>query len=229
MATVKPAKVLALPVKIYLVLYNALQFFGWTFIGTLAIRYLINHKVSSEGLWNNVELPLLVFQTLAALEVIHSAVRIVPSSAGVTLVQVFSRVFLLWPILYCVPESRDIVGFPMLLTAWILTEVLRYLYYTLSLVNSIPAILKWCRYSFFVLLYPIGITGELLCCYRALPHYNSTKKFSIFLPNAYNVSFNFWILIVVIMALYVPVFPQLYGHMFSQRRKILGATSKKLD
>ena len=104
------------------------------------------------------------------------------------------------------------------------------------------------RYSFFIVLYPIGITGELICCYRALPHYSTTQSFSTALPNIWNFTFSFYYFTILIMVTYIPgifrftafkiaqlqnciffypaVFPQLYGHMFAQRRKVL---AKKQD
>jgi len=85
--------------------------------------------------------------TALCLQIVHSAIGIVPSSVGVTFPQVFSRVFLLWPILYAVAEARDPIGFPLMLTAWTVTEVMRYLYYALSLASSIPHFLQWCRYE----------------------------------------------------------------------------------
>lgn len=60
------------------------------------------------------------------------------------------------------------------------------------------------RYSFFVVLYPIGITGELICCYKALPHYQATQALSITLPNTWNITFNFCYLIAIIMFTYIP-------------------------
>jgi len=217
--------------KIYLIVYNTVQFLGWSYIFYLTTCYFKEglDTFSSETLWKKVKLLLLVFQTGAIFEVIHSLIKIIPNSALVTLVQVFSRVFVLWPIIYMVPESRHQIGFPLMLSAWFITETMRYLYYTFSLLNFIPSILKWCRYSFFIVLYPIGITGELICLYSALPHYASTQNLSISMPNAYNVIFSFWHFIVMIMLMYIPVFPQLYGHMFSQRKKVLGGASKKLD
>jgi len=234
MTTAKPARpprVVPMAAKIYLIIYNTVQFFGWSYIFYLSACYFMEglDKFSSETLWQKVKLPLMVFQTGAVFEVIHSVTKIVPNSAGVTLIQVLSRVFLLWPIVFLVPESRHQIGFPMMLSAWFITETIRYLSYACGLINITPYILKWCRYSFFIALYPIGITGELICCYFALPHYAATQNLSISLPNAYNVAFSFYYLIIVSMLLYIPVFPQLYGHMLAQRRKIIGGASKKVD
>lgn len=227
MAQPKSNRTISLPAKIYLILYNVAQFLGWSFVFYKMVDHLVNKGLTSKGLWENVELPLLIFQSGAVLEIVHSAIGIVPSSVGVTFPQVFSRVFLLWPILYAVAEARDPIGFPLMLTAWTVTEVMRYLYYALSLISSIPHFLQWCRYSFFILLYPIGITGELICCYQSLSHYSTTQSYSVSFPNKWNVTFNFCYFTILVMLGYIPIFPQLYGHMFSQRRKIIGG--KKQD
>nr|CAH0111357.1 unnamed protein product [Daphnia galeata] len=228
MSTPKKApRILSLPAKVYLVLYNVIQFLGWSFIQYKMIDHFTNKGLKVTGLWEQVEIPLLIFQSAAVFEIVHSATGIIPSNVGITFAQVFSRVFLLWPILYKVTETRDQFGFPLLLAAWTITEILRYLYYTLNLLSTVPAIVQWCRYSFFIILYPIGITGELISCYCALPHYSTTQDFSTLLPNKWNFTFSFYYYIILVMLAYIPVFPQLYGHMFLQRKKILG--SKKHD
>jgi len=206
--------------KIYLLAYNALQFFGWSHVLRVTAQCLL-YGTSGNELWEQVGPSLSIFQTGALLEIVHSLVGLVPSSVGVTFPQVFSRVFVLWPVLAAVAESRHPAGLPMLLTAWSVTEVLRYSYYALGLLNRIPSLLQWCRYSFFTVLYPLGITGELLCCYRALAHYDATQQYSVTLPNAANFTFSFYYFTAAFMVAYVPVFPMLYGHMLAQRRKVL--------
>lgn len=49
-------------------------------------------------------------------------------------------------------------GLPMLLVAWCIAEITRYLFYVLALYNACPSILIWCRYSFFLILYPTGVS-----------------------------------------------------------------------
>lgn len=46
--------------------------------------------------------------------------------------------------------------------SWIAVEVPRYLFYAFQLFDAVPAPLKWYRYSAFYILYPTGITGELV-------------------------------------------------------------------
>lgn len=45
--------------------------------------------------------------------------------------------------------------------AWACGEVPRYLYYAFKLqrADGVPYVLRWLRYSLFIVLYPIGIVG----------------------------------------------------------------------
>ena len=72
------------------------------------------------------------------------------------------------------------------------------------------------------MLYPIGVTGELLCQMAALPVLAKTGAFSVAMPNALNFAFSSHSALICIMLSYVPIFPQLYFHMFAQRKKVVG-------
>ncbi|XDV30184.1 hypothetical protein PO909_033154 [Leuciscus waleckii] len=78
------------------------------------------------------------------------------------------------------------------------------------------------RYTFFIVLYPMGVSGELLTIYAALPYVQKTGLYSITLPNKYNFSFDYHTFLILIMISYIPLFPQLYFHMMRQRKKVLG-------
>jgi len=43
------------------------------------------------------------------------------------------------------PQSRVSIGVPMLLIAWSITEVIRYSFYALNLINAVPSVLIWMR------------------------------------------------------------------------------------
>ena len=122
------------------------------------------------------------------------------------------------------------------------------LYFQLDYDNPNEMLCLFHRYSFFLALYPMGVTGELLCCFAALPLYNATQKYSVNLPNKLNFTFSFYYFIVVFMLFYFPgkpifscylwtnnnvkeifflVFPKLFGHMLAQRRKVLGGGTKQ--
>ncbi|XP_048455223.1 very-long-chain (3R)-3-hydroxyacyl-CoA dehydratase 2-like, partial [Rhincodon typus] len=85
------------------------------------------------------------------------------------------------------------------------------------------------RYTLFIVLYPMGVTGELLTIYAALPHVRRTGLYSVTLPNKFNISFDYYTVLILVMISYIPIFPQLYFHMLCQRRKVLTTTddSKK--
>lgn len=98
--------------------------------------------------------------------------------------------------------------------------------------------------------------GEQLLLFKALPVVKATGQWSASLPNMFNISFSFYYYLWFTILLYIPressitstasekksfiscpfslaVFPQLYGHMLRQRRKMLGgqpeSTAKKHD
>lgn len=98
-----------------------------------------------------------------------------------------------------------------MLLAWSVTEVVRYLFFALSLgTGSEPSPLRWMRYSGFFVLYPVGISSELFelfTAYKAAAAEGNTARVVVALAT---------------MATYVPGSPLLYMHMIKQRRKVLG-------
>jgi very-long-chain (3R)-3-hydroxyacyl-CoA dehydratase len=75
--------------------------------------------------------------------------------------------------------------------------------------------------------YPVGVTGELLVSYAGLGHASQSGVLSLELPNRLNATFSFPLVMVIIMLLYVPLFPPMYLHMFAQRKKVLGSPEQK--
>ncbi|GAB1300231.1 Very-long-chain (3R)-3-hydroxyacyl-CoA dehydratase 2 [Apodemus speciosus] len=167
----------------------------------LARAYLA--KGSYHSLYYSIEKPLKFFQTGALLEILHCAIGI-------------SLDFYV--------QSEDSVL--LFVIAWTITEIIRYSFYTFSLLNHLPYIIKWARYTLFIVLYPMGVTGELLTIYAALPFVRQAGLYSISLPNKYNFSFDYHAFLILIMISYIPLFPQLYFHMIHQRRKVLSRTEE---
>ena len=210
----------------YLILYNLAQTAGWAYIMAVGLR---TYFQSPSELYSAVETPLQIFQTLAALEVFHALVGLVRSNVFITAFQVASRVFLVWPILAAFDASQSSIGFPMLLLAWTITEIIRYGFYSANLLGIKATPLVFLRYTLFVILYPVGVTGELLCIYVAAARAGETGQWSYPMPNKYNISFSFQLFLFVVMLSYLPIFPQLYLHMFAQRKKVLSPSAKKTE
>ncbi|XP_008568651.1 PREDICTED: very-long-chain (3R)-3-hydroxyacyl-[acyl-carrier protein] dehydratase 2 [Galeopterus variegatus] len=181
---------------------------------------------SYHSLYYSIEKPLKFFQTGALLEILHCAIGIVPSSVVLTSFQVMSRVFLIWAVTHSVKEVQSEDSVLLFVIAWTITEIIRYSFYTFSLLNHLPYLIKWARYTLFIVLYPMGVSGELLTIYAALPFVRQASLYSISLPNKYNFSFDYYAFLILIMISYIPIFPQLYFHMIHQRRKILSYTEE---
>ncbi|CAI5655310.1 unnamed protein product [Oreochromis niloticus] len=166
----------------YLVIYNVVMTAGWLVIAVGLVRAYLA-RGSYHGLYYSIEKPLKFFQTGAVLEILHCAVGIVPSSVVLTGFQVMSRVFLTWAVTHSVREVQSEDSVLLFVTAWTVTEIIRYSFYTFSLLNHLPYLIKWARYTFFIVLYPMGVTGELLTIYAALPYVQKTGLYSVTLPN----------------------------------------------
>lgn len=60
------------------------------------------------------------------------------------------------------------------------------------------------RYTTFIVLYPIGVTGELLCLYAAQQEVAQTNLLSVSMPNKYNFIFNYRYFLIFVMLSYIP-------------------------
>lgn len=131
-------------------------------------------------------------------------------------------------LLLATPTAIYSPGLPLALLAWSITEIIRYGYYGLNIINAVPQIIVWLRYTTFIVLYPIGVTGELLCFYWAQSYARDTSVWSIEFPNKWNFTFSYYYFLWIVMLMYIPIFPHLYMHMFAQRKKVLGVQSGKV-
>jgi very-long-chain (3R)-3-hydroxyacyl-CoA dehydratase len=78
-------------------------------------------------------------------QVVHAAIVIVPSNVLITVFQVASRVMLVCGVLLPTPTGPASLGLPLALIAWSIAEIVRYLYYALNLLGTVPYFLVWCR------------------------------------------------------------------------------------
>ena len=102
-------------------------------------------------------------------------------------------------------------------------------FYLANLVGLKASLLVFLRYTLFIGLYPLGVTGELLCIFQAASKAGETGRWSYPMPNKFNFSFSFQFFLLLVMLSYLPIFPQLYLHMFAQRKKVLSPAVKKSD
>ena len=113
-------------------------------------------------------------------------------------------------------------GYFLLSFGWSIIEIVRYSYYILSLFQkdfsnfNIPYLLIWCRYSFFVVLYPIGVSGEIITIWNAKKDFS---KYTLLKNNDFKITLAD--LVYPAYILYIPSLIFLYGYLFKQRKKVL--------
>lgn len=171
----------------YLVFYNLAQFFGW-------LSVLITGRLDL----------LMWFQTIQLLEVVHCMIGFVKSSAMQTFMQILSRIVIVWLALVPFPETRQTIGYDMIMWAWPIAETTRYIYYALNLLKLNLYIVTWARYTFFIGLYPLGVSGELLILRSLMNLTQRTGVFDYKLPNQLNVSFHGHMAVMFMMLTYIP-------------------------
>jgi len=225
--------------KAYLVAYNVSQFCGWTYLMYRLMPYLTlqaKTTLSFPGTGNETsQIPFFpaknpaslyeelgchvkLVQTAAILEIVHAAIGIVRSNPMIVAVQIASRLAVVWLPIHFIAAAQTSPGMTIMLFAWCLTEMVRYSYYAVNLVNLNIGVLTWLRYTLFIVLYPMGVSGEMWCYISALPFLPKGME----MPNPYNFTFSPYVATLIILLGYAPGFPPLYFHMFSLRRKVVG-------
>nr|XP_055073337.1 very-long-chain (3R)-3-hydroxyacyl-CoA dehydratase 1 isoform X1 [Misgurnus anguillicaudatus] len=204
----------------WLTIYNIAMTAGWMVLAVAMIRFYL-YKGTHKGLYKSISRTLKFFQTLALLEIGHCAIGIVRTSVIVTGVQVSSRIFMVWFITNSIRQIQNEESVILFVVVWTLTEITRYSFYTFKLLKHLPYFIKWARYNLFIVMYPLGVVGELVTIYSALPYVRRSGMYSLRLPNKYNVSFDYYYFLIIVMLSYIPLFPQLFLHMLRQRRRVL--------
>lgn len=93
---------------------------------------------------------------------------IVRAPISTTVMQVASRILLVWGIVNNFPFVAKSAGYSTMLIAWSVTEVIRYSFFALNLSNLLPSFMMWLRYNTFFILYPLGISSECWLIYKAI-------------------------------------------------------------
>ncbi|RFU28841.1 hypothetical protein B7463_g7486, partial [Scytalidium lignicola] len=190
----------------YLILYNFVSSLLWFIV--LGRVVMLVPLVGFKNVYGGVGEFTKWTQTLALMEVIHSAVGIVRAPISTTLMQVSSRILLVWGIVDQFPYLAQSPGYSSMLIAWSITEVIRYSFFVLTLSGFSPAISTWLRYNTFFVLYPLGISSECWMIYKAIkPASKLREEYA-------------WAL-YAILAIYIPGSYILYTHMMAQRRKVM--------
>jgi very-long-chain (3R)-3-hydroxyacyl-CoA dehydratase len=113
---VKVKKPVSPIVTAYLLAYNLLAAASWAYVLYLIVQHLALRGKSIATLYDAIHMPLYFAQSLAILEIFHSLFGLVSSPVVTTMMQVYSRLQLVWGIFFLVPESRVHMGFVLAAT-----------------------------------------------------------------------------------------------------------------
>lgn len=106
---------------------------------------------------------------------------------------------------------------PTCVLAWAITEVFRFSYYTFTSLQE--GFLGHVRYNLFIVLYPLGVTAELLCMWSArhavLTLNEQERPFSTIMPNTVNFEWKYEWMAPLMYLIYIIFFPQLYFYMLA--------------
>lgn len=95
---------------------------------------------------------------------------------------------------------------------------------------KVPKVVKYLRYSGFLVLYPIGILGECLCMWQAVQLFNKSEHFKHWpypMPNRANFELSLKTFYMVMLLAYIPGGAHMYTHMLTQRKKALSRKNTK--
>ncbi|XBH86706.1 hypothetical protein VPH35_074310 [Triticum aestivum] len=170
--------------RAYLAVYNWAVFFGWAQVLYFAVDALL--RSGDEAVYAAVERPLQLAQTAAVLEI-------------------GSRLFVTWGILWSFPETRTHILVSSLVISWSVTEIIRYSFFgTKELFGTAPSSLLWLRYSSFLVMYPTDISSEVGLIYIALQFIKASEKYCIRMPNKWNYSFDYFYASILVLLVYIP-------------------------
>ena len=173
--------------------------------------------------------PMKFIHILQFLEVMHPLFSYTKGNPTVSFLQVCGRAFILFFMVEAESrmQTKPIVFYIFLI--WTLVEVIRYPYYITKLLNLKFPVLKWLRYTIWMPLYPLGFVFEAIMILRNIPYFEETGKFTISLPNLWNLAFHFPTLMrIYLLVLSFPGMITMMSHMNTLRYKHLSKLKIKM-
>lgn len=215
----------------YLLAYNAVQLCLWSAALLRAIPVLIMAAAAgvSDGgtLLHRVyeaQRPCVhVAQTLAWAEVIHAALRLAGGGVPTAFIQCLGRYVVLVFVVERIGLTHASPITLALFTSWALADVIRYAFYLAALLRYESSVLRWLRYSIFLVLQPVGIAAEWFTYWHTLDVIDRSNLYSVRLPNVWNFAFDFGMWNRCVLIAYFYFGPFMFLHMVRQRRLKLAA------
>ncbi|XP_037960169.1 very-long-chain (3R)-3-hydroxyacyl-CoA dehydratase 3 [Teleopsis dalmanni] len=209
--------------KVYMILYNLVQFVGFLYIlCVMTVLYYRDGPSCMTKIYESVGSAMKFCQLLQYLEVLHPIFGYTKGSPLVPFFQVSGRNFVLFIMIEMEErmQTKPVVFY--IFVIWAVIEVIRYPYYITQLVRHETTILTWLRYTIWIPLYPMGILCEGIIILRNIPYFEETNRFSLQMPNKWNITFNMPLFMkLYLLLLILPGTYLLMSHMTKIRAKKL--------
>ncbi|XP_039502662.1 very-long-chain (3R)-3-hydroxyacyl-CoA dehydratase 3 [Drosophila santomea] len=210
--------------KVYMIFYNLAMFVGYLYIMVvMGVLYYRDGIDSIAKTYANVGNAFKFVQLLQYLEVMHPMFGYTKGSAVVPFFQVSGRNFILFLMIDMEPRmyAKPVVFYVFVI--WSLVELVRYPYYLAQLLGREVGLLTWLRYTVWIPLYPMGILCEGIIVLRNIPYIEETKRFTVEMPNSWNITFDMVLFLkIYLMLLILPGSYLVMSHMAKLRSKKLG-------
>lgn len=177
--------------KVYLFIYNVCQFVGFIFaLAVMAIIYSRDGPESLQETYSILGKPLMTMQILQCVEIITPFFGHSKNNAMMAFLQISSRMFMLF-FIESEPRTQSSPHVFFMLIIWSTLDIIKYPYYSAQMLNIEVPFLTWLHHTIWIPSYPMAFICEYLIIKRSIPYFEETQKFSISLPNSYNIAFDF--------------------------------------
>lgn len=161
----------------YLAAFNVVMAAGWCLVAATLVASAIYTGSPLSALhlaFTNVGSLVLGLQLLVCMEVVHMTLAWVPPSTMNPLLllhcKVLRRLHLLVVAYFGVPQVHQTAALGFVFVHWAVVDLIRYPFYLLNMVRACPPLLKWMRYSEFIVMYPISFTSEMYLWWVMYPY-----------------------------------------------------------
>ncbi|XP_014284697.1 very-long-chain (3R)-3-hydroxyacyl-CoA dehydratase [Halyomorpha halys] len=210
--------------KVYLVFYNLTQFIFYTYmVVVIGIRWMKEGPDSMPGNYEAVGAVLKFAQLIQYLEVMHPYFGYTKGNPLFPFFQNTGRSIVLFVMIEAEPRMQTKPVVTYLIVIWSLIELIRYPYYIAELYKKNFGFLTWLRYTIWIPLYPLGVLCEAVIVLRNIPYFEETQRFTVSMPNPWNVTFHLPSLMrSYLLFLLLPGLYAMMNHMYKARVKKLG-------
>lgn len=172
--------------------------------------------------YDNVAGKLLTCQIAAFMEILHPIIGINKVGLRAPILNVCIRNFILFILIVPVKYFHTFPFTFILFFAWSLHEFIRFPHNLLMLHRMNHWILTWIRYSYWLLVYPVGIVASAIIVYISIGIADKKNRMVYSLPNMLNFSFSLSTFLKIFFFCFGPGCAYFLKHMWILRRRKIG-------